>query len=136
MNTLDLNPKATPETIRFWNAVDVGELWLPKCMDCDRYFFPPSFLCPHCTSRGVEWFAVSGRATLYSYVIAQRPLAEWNANGPMSVALVQLAEGPRLVSTVVDCEQTPAALVLDMSLVATFRDFGQRQLLCFKRGAP
>jgi uncharacterized OB-fold protein len=49
----------------------------------------------------------------------------------MSVALIVLEEGPRLVSTVVDCEQTPSALVLDMPLIATFKQFGPQKMLCF-----
>lgn len=53
----------------------------------------------------------------------------------MSVALVELEEGPRLVSTVVDCEQTPRALVIDMPLIATFKVFGSKKMLCFAPGS-
>jgi uncharacterized protein len=125
-------PVATPETAPFWEGVSLGSLRLPRCQECTRWFFPPSPVCPTCTSREVKWFAASGRGTLYSYVIAYRPLPEWQSTSPMSVALVELQEGPRLVSTVVDCEQTPQALVIDMPLVATFRDFGGHfKMLCF-----
>jgi len=134
MTELDLLPLRTPETKRFWEGVDQEELWLPHCLECARHFFPPSFLCPHCTSRRVDWTRMSGRATLYSYVIAQRPLPGWKSPGPMSVALVELLEGPRLISTVVDCEQSSDDLALDMPLVATFRPFGPQKMLCFRRG--
>ena len=94
-------------------------------------YFPPSPVCPACTSRRTEWITASGDATLYSYVINHRPPSGWDSDGPMSVALVRLAEGPMLVSTVVDCEQTRQALVLDMPLRATFRRFAGTAVLCF-----
>jgi uncharacterized protein len=54
----------------------------------------------------------------------------------MSVATVELEEGPRLISTIVDCEQSAAALVLDMPLVATWRAFGDGpKMLCFAPAA-
>lgn len=130
-----LVPVQTPETAVFWEGVAAGELRLPRCSECARWYFPPSFLCPFCSSRNMKWSPASGRAKLYSYVIAQRPLPQWRISQPMSVALVELEEGPRLVSTVIDCEQTPQALVLDMPLIATFADFGERRMLCFRRAA-
>lgn len=75
---------------------------------------------------------MSGRATLYSYVITNSPWPMWNMTAPMSVATIALEEGPRLLSTVVDCEQSPAALQIDMPLQATWRAFGDGpKLLCF-----
>ncbi len=57
----------------------------------------------------------------------------WETTGPMSVATVALEEGPRLLSTVVDCEQSLTALLIDMPLAATWRKFGDGpKLLCFR----
>ena len=126
-----LVPVPTPETQPYWNGVAEGELRLPRCRDCGGAYFPPSPVCPHCTSRSIEWFTASGDATLYSYVIHQRPSKLWNVDGPMSVALVTLAEGPMVVSTVVGCPQTPEALVLDMGLKATFVPFDEVSVLAF-----
>lgn len=109
-----------------------GELRLPRCRACSRAYFPPSPVCPHCTSRDIEWFAASGDATLYSYVIQERPAKLWNVEGPMSVALVSLAEGPMVLSTVRGCPQTPEALVLDMPLRATFVAFEEAKVLAFE----
>ena len=127
-----LVPVPTPETQRYWDGVAAGELRLPRCEDCNKAYFPPSPVCPHCTSRAVAWFTASGDATLYSYVIHQRPSKLWKVEGPMSVALVSLAEGPMVLSTVVGCPQTPEALVLDMALRATFVPFDEVSVLAFQ----
>ena len=127
-----LVPVPTPETQPYWDGAMAGELRLPRCRDCGGAYFPPSPVCPACTSRAIEWFTASGDATLYSYVIHQRPSKLWNVEGPMSVALVALAEGPMVVSTVMGCPQTPEALMLDMSLKATFVPFDAVNVLAFQ----
>jgi len=63
-------------------------------------------------------FVASGRGTLASYVINERPQPPWDA--PYSIAIVELEEGPRMMSNVVECPQTPDALQLDMALEVTF----------------
>ncbi len=108
-----------------------GSCACPVVVRAPGAYFPPSPVCPSCTSRDIEWFTASGDATLYSYVIHSRPSKLWNVDGPMSVALVALAEGPMVVSTVIGCPQTPEALVLDMALKATFTPFEEAQVLAF-----
>ena len=124
-------PVPTPETRPFWDGVEAGRLRLTRCGDCREPFFPPSPVCPRCTGQHIEWFDASGRATLYSYVIQQKPL-KWWGEGPRSVAIIELDEGPRLVSSVVGCAQTPEALQLDMALQATFVPFDGATVLCFE----
>jgi uncharacterized OB-fold protein len=113
-------PKPTPETAQFWEGTRAGELRLQRCLDCEHVYFPPRPFCPKCARGRVEWFRASGRGTLYSYVISQSPPPFWGT-GPQSCALVTLAEGPRLVSCIVDCPQTPQVLQLDMPLEVMFR---------------
>lgn len=127
-----LVPVPTPETQPFWDGAAQGELRLPRCGPCDRAFFPPTVVCPFCAGKEIDWIVASGRATLYSYVIHHRPPPQWGTEGPRSVALADLAEGPRLVTSVVDCPQTPEALVIDMELTAVFRPFEGRPMLCFR----
>ena len=79
----------------------------------------------------VDGSAASGKGTLYSYVIQQKPL-QWWGEGPRSVAIVELEEGPRLISSIVGCPQTPEALQLDMAVQATFVDFDGSTVLCFE----
>lgn len=129
---MSLSPLPLPETQPYWDAAAEERLAIQRCQDCEQCYFPPSPVCPHCTSRNVAWETMSGRATLYSYVITASPWPFWEVSAPMSVATVALEEGPRLLSTVVDCEQSPTILTIDMPLAATWRKFGEGQkLLCF-----
>jgi len=129
---VSLTPFALPETQPYWDAAANGRLVIQRCGDCSKAYFPPAPVCPHCTSRNLVWEEMSGRATLYSFVITASPWPLWEMTAPMSVATVALEEGPRLLSTVVDCAQTPAALKIDMPLIATWRKGGDGpKLLCF-----
>ena len=111
-------PVPTPETAHFWEGTRAGELRLQRCADCDHVYFPPRPFCPGCSSRAVAVFAASGRGALASYVISERPHPAFE--GPYAIALVELEEGPRMMSNIVECPQTPEALVLDMPLQVTF----------------
>ena len=133
---MSLLSQILPETQGYWDAAAQGQLAIQRCQDCKKCYFPPAPVCPHCSSRDVVWETMSGRATLYSYVITLSPWPFWELPAPMSVATVALEEGPRLLSTVVDCEQSPTALTIDMQLVATWRKFGDGpKLLCFAPAA-
>jgi uncharacterized protein len=111
-------PAPTPETQHFWDGTRQGELRLQRCDDCAHVYFPPRPFCPACSSRSVSVFAASGRGALASYVISERPHPAFD--GPYAIALVDLEEGPRMMSNIVECEQTPEALQLDMALEVTF----------------
>ena len=111
-------PKPTPETQHYWDGTKAGELRLQRCKSCDSAYFPPRPFCPECSSRDVEVFNASGKATLYSYVINHMKSPGFEP--PYAIAVVELEEGPRLMSNIVDCPQTPEALVLDMPLEVTW----------------
>ena len=112
-------PVPTPETQHFWDGARAGELRLQRCRACARAYFPPRPFCPRCTSGDTEVFRASGRATLYSYVIHHRPMPGFEP--PYAIAVVTLAEGPRMMTNLVDVAQTPEALELDMPLEVTFQ---------------
>lgn len=111
-------PLPTPETQHYWDGAAAGELRLQRCDACANVYFPPRPFCPACASRSVSAFAASGKATLYSYVIHHLPVPGFKP--PYAIAVVQLAEGPRMMTNIVDCPQTPEALQLDMPLEVTF----------------
>ena len=123
-------PQPTPETQHFWDGTMAGELRLQRCKDCGEIYFPPRPLCPACSSRNVEVFTASGKATLLSYVINHRPHPSFDS--PYAIALVRLEEGPTMMSNIVGCEQTPEALVLDMPLIVTFEENGDIAIPLFR----
>ncbi len=111
-------PQPTPETKHFWEGTQAGEIRLQKCGDCAKVYFPPRPFCPGCASRNVTVFKASGKAKLHSYVIHHRPAPGFTP--PYAIAVVELEEGPRLMTNIVGCPQTPEALPLDMELVPHF----------------
>ena len=126
-------PKPTPETQHFWDGARRGELLLQRCDACHSAYFPPRPFCPSCASRAVSVFRASGRATLYSYVISHRPAPGFTP--PYAIAVVELDEGPRMMTNIVGCPQTPEALVLDMPLEVVFEPIDERITLPLFRPA-
>ena len=113
-------PEPTPETRHFWEGCKAGELRLQRCTECKESYFPPRAFCPKCACREVEVYPASGKATLYSYVINHRPRPDMGTD-PYAIAVVELAEGPRMMTNIVGCPQTPEALPLDMDLEVVFQ---------------
>ncbi len=112
-------PEPTPETRHFWEGCRDGELRLQRCTECKHSYFPPRDFCPKCASRDVEVYKASGKGILYSYVINHRPRPDMGTE-PYAIAVVQLNEGPRMMTNIVGCPQTPEALVLDMPMQVHF----------------
>jgi uncharacterized protein len=127
-------PQPTPETQHFWDGCHAGELRLQRCLTCKETYFPPRPFCPTCASRDVEVYAASGRASLYSYIILHRPPKEMGSE-PYAIAVVALREGPRLVSNIKECPQTPEALQLDMPLEVLFEKQNDQITLPFFKPA-
>jgi uncharacterized protein len=125
-------PVPTPETQPFWDGCAAGELRIQRCTACGKPYFYPRPVCPACGSRNVEWFTASGRATLYSYVINHRAAPGFAGDVPYAIAVVQLEEGPRMMSNIVGLPATPEALVLDMPLQVTFETRGDVSLPQFQ----
>jgi uncharacterized OB-fold protein len=113
-------PDPTPETREFWDGARRGELRIQRCRACNRAYFYPRPFCPHCSSRDVEWFTASGRGRLHTYVIAHRGPPGFRDATPYVIAVVELDEGPRMMSNVIGVEPTPEALPVDLRLEATF----------------
>src|ERR1700730_15150821 len=91
-------PVPTPETEHFWAGTLAGELRIQRCNSCGRYYFYPPPFCRYCPSRNVEWRQGSGDGPLISYVINYRPVPPATAEQPQVIALVELDEGPRMMT--------------------------------------
>lgn len=127
-------PLDLPEAEDFWRGARRGQLRLQRCTACRHAYFPPRPFCPACGDRAVESFTATGRATLYSYIISHLPAP--GHTPPYAIAVVELQEGPRMMTNIVGCEQTPEALTLDMPLRAVFRERGAVTVPLFAPAGP
>ncbi len=94
-----------PDTIPFWEGAARGELLVQHCGSCGVARIPPRPMCPHCRSTQVAWEPVSGRGTVWSYVIPHPPLLPaYSEFAPYNVIVVALEENPglRLVGNLVE----------------------------------
>lgn len=112
-----------PETQPFWDATAEGVLRLPHCDDCGWVIFYPRNQCPKCRSRDTTWRDLSGRGTVYSYTVTRRIGGRWREHTPLVLAYVELEEGPRMMTNIVDCDAEE--VVIGMSVAVTFDDTGE-----------
>jgi uncharacterized protein len=116
-------PAPDSETVPYWDAARDGRLLIKRCADCGAAHFYPRPFCPVCWSTAVDWEEASGRATLYTWsVVHQNDLPPFGERVPYVAAVVDLAEGPRMMTNVVDCAVD--ALTVGMALQVTYRDVG------------
>jgi uncharacterized OB-fold protein len=127
-----LAPIPTPETVPFFEGTAIGELRIQRCRPCGHAFFYPRTSCPRCGSTDVAWERASGRGRLHTYVITHRAAPGFEHHVPYAIAVVELAEGPRMMSNIVGVENTPEGLVLDMDLEVTFERRGDVAVPVFR----
>ena len=95
-------PTLTDENRPFWEACREGHLSLQKCGACGNLRYPINRFCPECLSEEATWTKLSGRGTVFSYIVLHRAYHPgFKEDVPYNVALVQLEEGPRIFSNVV-----------------------------------
>ncbi len=123
-------PRRTPTSAPYFDAARAGRLSLQKCPR-DGFFFYPRSRCPACLQADWSWEDVSGRGTLYSYTVDRVGLDPAQRERlPLIVALVELDEGPRLTTNLVDC--TPESISIGMTVSVTFEDLGEETLIHFR----
>lgn len=116
---------AAPDALPFWEAARRHELRLPYCRSCAAFFFYPRPMCPRCGSREIDWRAVTGRGSLYTFCIQYRASVPGLEGAvPFVTALVRLDEGPRLMSFLVGVSPEPGAIACDMRVHVDFLDRG------------
>lgn len=129
MNTLEHTPvpyakplpRITPDNKGFWDAARRHELCLPSCLECQRAHYPPGPVCPFCLSDQLAWSRMSGKGKVTSWVIFHRNwFPEFADDLPYAVVQVELAEGPRLTSSLVGVANVD--LRSDMAVEVVFDD--------------
>lgn len=115
-------PKPTPDNQPFWDACKRHELHVQRCKDCGTAIFYPRNLCTACGSAALEWFRASGRGKLLTFTIIHKGLKFTPLPPPYVLAIVQLEEGPHLMTNLVGVEADPAKIRCDMPVVVEFAD--------------
>jgi uncharacterized OB-fold protein len=124
-------PKPTPETAFFWTKVTERELWLPRCVDTGRVFFPPRDFSPF-TGGAITWERASGRATLASFIIAHRPAPGFEEEVPYIIALAALEEGPHMMTNLPGSPPDPTTLTIGAPLEVVFEKIDDAVLPQFR----
>jgi uncharacterized protein len=98
-------PGMTDLTRPYWAAAREGRLVVQQCADCGKIWHPPLPACPHCHGAALGWREVAGTGTIYTYTVVTHPTHVAFADKvPYVVAIVELSEGPRLVTGIVGCD--------------------------------
>ncbi len=100
-------PIPDPTTKPFWDAAREGRLMIGRCRETGRHFFPPRGVSPFTLSTEVELVPASGHGTVYSFTVMR-------VAAPYVPAMVELPEGPRIFTNIVDCDF--AALRIGMAV--------------------
>jgi hypothetical protein len=120
-------PVPSPETEVFWDATAEGRLLLPRCRACGYTIWYPRAMCPSCASTDIEWVDASGRGFVYSFTVVRRGEGAYRESTPYVLAYVELEEGPRMLTNVVDC--APDGVRIGQPVEVAFHDTGEGHAL-------
>lgn len=114
-------PEISEETRPYWDGCKAHRLLLPKCRSCGEVFYFPKGFCPNCLSEDIEWMEASGKGKVHTFSVIQRPPApSFMPDVPYVVAIIDLEEGPRMMSNIV--EATVDDISVDMPVEVVFED--------------
>ena len=117
-------PPVNPNTQPYWDGCAQGRLLLQRCGDCGHLQFYPRMLCAACGSGALGWVEATGRGMVKTFTIIRRAVsAAFEPDAPYVVALVELEEGPTLMSNVVGCD--PASVIIGQPVRVVFEPRGE-----------
>lgn len=124
-------PTIVALTEPFWQGAEEGRLMIQRCLGCGRAVFYPRAICPHCWSDDLAWEQASGRGRLKSFSEVHKPgHAGWLPVAPYLVGLVELEEGPTMLSHILAADRPPK---VGDPLVMEPTNIGGRILSAFRR---
>ncbi len=112
------NPPVSSDSLPFWEGTNDDRLVLPRCNACNEVIWYPRHFCPKCGADDVSWFEASGSGTIYSFTVVERAQGRWGEQCPYVLAYVELAEGPRVLTNIIDSD--PDALAIGTAVTASF----------------
>ncbi len=116
-------PQADPVTQPYWDSLKAHAMQIQRCNDTGKFFFYPRGLSPFTLSGNISWEPVSGKGTLYAFTIVQLNRAPGFADElPYVVALIELDEGVRLMSNLIDVTPNPESVKIGMPVELVYDD--------------
>jgi hypothetical protein len=111
-------PAITEDGAPYWEYAKKHELRAQRCGACGHLRFPPSNVCPKCLAEEHAWVVLSGRGTIYSFIVVHRPQhPAFQEDAPYNVAIVELEEGIRLHGNVLECANEDLRVGLAVEVV-------------------
>jgi uncharacterized OB-fold protein len=111
----------SPESRPFWEAASRGELVIPRCRRCEQPFFYPRSTCPLCGARDLDWMTATGLGRVHAFTVQHHTTISGLRDAvPFVTAIIELDEGPRLMSFLVEVDPDPAALSCDQLVEVVF----------------
>jgi hypothetical protein len=124
-------PRPTDVSRAFWDGCRERRLLMQKCEDCGNLTFYPVYVCPACISANLAWTELSGRGRIHSVTIVHRPATPVFASvTPYAVALIEVDEGPIMMSNIVGVNALQARI--DDRVEVVFEDLGDITLPRFR----
>jgi uncharacterized OB-fold protein len=121
-------PRPSSESTPFWDGAKAHRLMLPRCNSCGRFWFPPSQRCRHCLAADFVWQQAAGLGRIYSFVVYHRVYhPAFEGEVPYVVAIVELDEGPRLLTNIVGT--APEDVRCDARVRVIFEDAGGEAII-------
>ena len=116
-------PQPDPVTQPYWDSLKAHEMQIQRCNDTGKFFFYPRGISPYTLSDNISWEKVSGKGTLYAYTIVQNQRQPGFAEEvPYIVAMIDLEEGPRMMTNLIDIEPTPETVKIGMAVEIVYDD--------------
>jgi len=114
-------PEPTEVSRPFWEACRRHELRIQRCQKCGLLIHYPKVHCPNDGHDRFDWVQMSGRGSVYSFVVAQRAFhAGFKPELPYVVAVIELEEGPRMMSNVIGLD--PDDVYIGLPVEVQFED--------------
>lgn len=115
-------PAVTSATENFWAATAEGRFVLQRCGTCDLVIWFPRRHCPSCWTENLSTFDAVGTGVIYSYTVIRKGAGDYAGAAPFVVAYVELAEGPRIMTNIIDCDVEKLSVGMPVQMV--FHDTG------------
>ncbi len=93
-----VSPLVVGEEAKWYEFCREHRLMIQRCSDCGNHQFPPRSVCQQCLADEVDWVEASGKGTIFSFTVQYRGRPDFADQTPYAIVMVDLEEGPRMMS--------------------------------------